>query len=371
MKSDWIFSLDADEILDASAVSQFPSLLASTHAGGFQVAIRNYVLSLDDRLWDRHATPNDSSLPLATKYPAFVQHENVRLFRRATDVYFVGRVHESVGPRLVELGRKIDHAPFFIHHFGLAASAKTRERRNRLYRELGCIKILERPQDAQAQFELGLVEMDNFGNVDEALRLFQLACELNPRLGVAWFFRGLLLLRADRLAESLQCLAEAEQHGHRTALVAEAQGDAHCNSADFVSAIKCYRLAIRREPNNPNFESKLGLARVRSGDPSSGLRELRRARDSRPASSALHDRLVLALVSLNLIQDAAKAAEAKLAAVKTLTPPDFLRTASFWVKSHDPAYAAAMLQAGLQLFPHNEELEHCLDELAHSIGITN
>jgi glycosyltransferase involved in cell wall biosynthesis len=315
MKSDWIFSFGADEILDASAISQFPSLLASTLAAGFQVAIRNYVLSHDDRVCDRPATPNESALPLAAKYPAFVQHENVRLFRRATDVYFVGRVHESVGPRLVELGRS---------------------------------KMLELPQHAQAHFELGLVEMDNFGNVDEALQLFQRACELNPRLGVTWFFRGLLLLRADHHAESLQCLAEAEaeQHGHRTALVAEAQEDAHYDSADFVSAIKRYRLALRREPNNPHFESKLGLARVRSGDPSSGLRELRRARDSRDASPALHDHLVLALVSLNLIQGVAQAAEAKPAAVEAPTPSDFLRTASLWAKSHDPARAAAMLLAG-------------------------
>jgi glycosyltransferase involved in cell wall biosynthesis len=369
MTSDWILSLDADEILDSSALSKFPSLLASTPAAGFQVTIRNYVLSLDDRVWDRPATPNDSSLPLAAKYPAFVEHQNVRLFRRAADVYFVGRVHESVGPRLVELGRKIARAPFFIHHFGLAASAETRERKNHLYRELGRAKIHERPQDAQAHFELGLVEMDNFGNVDEALLLFQRASELNPRLGVAWFFRGLLLLRAGRLSESLQCLAQAERHGHATALVAEAQGDAHYNSGDFASAVKCYRLAIRREPDSPFFESKLGLARVRSGDATAGLRDLRRARDARPAAPALHDRLVLALVSLGLIQDAAEAAEAKLSAIDSHTPSDFLRTASLWAKSLDPARAAALLQVGLQVFPHNQELQYSLDELARSLGI--
>src|SRR5256885_16307572 len=114
MKSDWVLSLDADEVLDASSASQFFSLIASRQAAGFQVALRNYVLSLDDRVWDRPAIPNNSTLPFAAKYPAYVEHENVRLFRRASDVYFVGRVHESVGPRLVELGRKIDRAPFFI-----------------------------------------------------------------------------------------------------------------------------------------------------------------------------------------------------------------------------------------------------------------
>ena len=371
MKADWILSLDADELLDSSAISEFSALLGSTKAAGFQVAIRNYVLSLDDRVWDRPAIPNNSTLPLATKYPAYVEHENVRLFRRAADVYFVGRVHESVGPRLVELGRKIDRAPFFIHHFGLAASAETRERKNRLYRELGRSKIRERPKDAQAHFELGLVEMDNFGNVEESFQLFQRACELNPRLGVAWFFQGLLLSRAGRYSESLNCLAEAERHGHRTALVAESQGDSYYNSGEFVSAVKCYRLALRREPNNPLFESKLGLARVRSDDAVTGLRELRHARDDRPSVPAQHERLVLALVSLNLIQDAAQAAEAKLAAVETPTHSDFFRAASVWSKAGDPARAAAMLQVGLQVYPHNKDLLAALEELAIEIGIRN
>src|SRR5256885_7264334 len=82
MKSDWVLSLDADEILDSSSASPFLSLMASTQAAGFQVAIRNYVLSLDDRVWDRPAIPNNSTLPLAANYPAYVEHENVRLFRR-------------------------------------------------------------------------------------------------------------------------------------------------------------------------------------------------------------------------------------------------------------------------------------------------
>src|SRR2546423_10420198 len=42
MKSDWVLSLDADEVLDASSASQFFSLIASRQAAGFQVALRNY-----------------------------------------------------------------------------------------------------------------------------------------------------------------------------------------------------------------------------------------------------------------------------------------------------------------------------------------
>lgn len=369
MTTDWILSLDADELLDASAVAQIPQLLASTRANGFQVTIRNYVLSLQDRIWDRAAIPNAAPIPTAAKYPAYIEHENVRLFRRAPSVHFVGRVHESVGPRLLDLGRRIEHAPFFIHHFGLAASAETRERKNRFYRSLGREKIRERPRDAQAHLELGLVEMDNFGDLDEALRLFRHACELNPKFGIAWFFLGIANLRKNLYQEALQAFEKAERSGHRTALLAESRGDAFYNSGDFRAAAKSYAVAAQREDENPVFASKLGLALLRAGNSDAGLAQLRQARHRRPASPELQDRLILALVFLNQYAEAAQAAEEKLGGVESPQPPDFLRAATLWSKAGDPARAAAMLQVGLQVYPHNKDLLAALEELAQSIGI--
>jgi tetratricopeptide (TPR) repeat protein len=369
MPTDWVLSLDADEILDQAVIAKIPALLEKTRAAGFQVRIRNYVLSLNDRIWDRAAVSNDSLLPATRKYPAYVEHENVRLFKRSPDVHFVGRVHESVGPRLQELGRKIETAPFFIHHFGLVAEAETRARKNRLYRELGREKIRERPSDAQAHLELGLVEMDNFGNLDEALRLFRGACRLNPRLGIAWFFEGVVQLRNGRCAEAIKSFAQAERWGHPTALVAEYRGDAYYNSGAFSDAARSYELALRREPESPRLMSKAGLAHVRIGEIESGLGELQRAIELRAADAELHDRLVVALVSLGRITQAAKAAESKLGAVASASVGSFLRAAALWAKAGELARAAAMLQIGLQLSPDNKDLEKALEELAQSAGI--
>jgi len=62
----------------------------------------------------------------------------------------------------------------------------------------------------------------------------------------------------------------------------------------------------------------------------------------------------------------------KLAAVETaysfLT---FSAAASVWSKAGDPARAAAMLQVGLQVYPHNKDLLAALEELAIEIGIRN
>jgi glycosyltransferase involved in cell wall biosynthesis len=256
VKSDWVLVLDADEQLDSQATTQIASLFAGTLADAYQVTIRSYVLSLEDRIWDRGAQPNDFRFPAARAYPAYVEHENVRLFRRDPEVYFAGRVHESVSTRVLATGRKLGHAPFCIHHFGMLADAETRARRNHFYRRLGRRKLREMPKDAQAHLELGLVELDNFGNLQEALALFERACQIDARLGVAWFFQGLTLAKLQRFREALKCLSEAEGQGHITSLVYETQGDAHYSLKQYAKACESYDRAQRRDPGNPLLQSK-------------------------------------------------------------------------------------------------------------------
>jgi Tfp pilus assembly protein PilF len=362
MHSEWILSLDADEQLDSHAAMQIPPLMETESFAGYQVTIRNYVLSLNDRVWDHAAKPNDSLLPAAKSYPAFVEHENVRLFRREPAIRFVGRVHESVGSTILESGRKLGAATFLIHHFGLAADEETRARKNRFYRELGREKIREMPKNAQAHLELGLVEMDNFANLEEARKLFARAGELNPQFGLACFFQGVALLKLERAAEALRALDEAERLGHRTGLVAEFRGDACYNQGHFPRAADCYETALRRDPANPSLESKLGLAVVRAGNRTRGIHRLQRAVATQPGTSELHDRLITTLVWLGRLDDAATAAETKLQAIEKPTANDFLRAASLWAKTKDWTRAIAWLEEGLAKYPTSNELKRGMDE---------
>jgi tetratricopeptide (TPR) repeat protein len=368
VRCNWVLSLDADEILDPEAGKSLRKLLGESAAAGYQVSIRNYVLSLEDRIWDRPAKPNDFRLPAAKAYPAYVDHANVRLFRRDPRIYFVGRVHESVGPRIEELGMRLGHAEFLIHHFGLAADAGTRARKNIFYRELGRLKISEMPDNAQAYLELGLVELDNFGNLQEALALFERACELNPRLGVAWFFAGLVKVKTGNYDDALRCLKQAEESGHGTSVVAETTGDAHYNQARFSQALDAYKKALKLSPDSSLLESKLGLAIIRNGSMEQGLKRIRRSVEQQPHLGELHDRLILSLVWLERTKEAALAAEGKLRAVRSLVPMDFLRAATLWTKQNNWARAAAVLHVGLQVFPGDALMEQASHEICVQEG---
>jgi tetratricopeptide (TPR) repeat protein len=366
VQSDWVLSLDADEQLDGSAGEAIRASIGSRQFDAYQVTIRNYTLSLEDRVWDRGAKPNDGKLAASRPYPAYVEHENVRLFRRDPAIYFVGRVHESIGPRVLETGRKLGNADFCIHHFGMVANPETRARKNHFYRRLGREKLQEMPQNAQAHLELGLVELDNFGNLDEALRLFERACQLNIHFGVAWFFRGLTLLKRKQLPEALKCLNEAERQGHLTSLLYETQGDVHYNLKDYSLACRSYDRATQRNPGNPLLQSKLGLAIVRAGNVERGLGLIRQAVESKSSSGELHDRLILSLVWLDRIAEAAFAAEEKLGAVEHPDATDYLRAASLWAREKNWEHAASALQAGLRAYPHDITLGRSLAEVSHT-----
>jgi len=367
-RGEWILSLDADEQLDASTAASLPALLQDKKASGYQVCIRNYVTNMTERIWDQAAKVNDSLLPSAAKYPAFVEHQNVRLFRRKPEIYFVGRVHESVGPRIHELHGLLGRANFVIHHFGFAVDEATKARKNQLYREMGRQKIQEFPKDWQAFFELGLLELEQYKNLVEARALFSRACELNPSAGVAWFFLGLTIFRMGYFEDALNFLRQADHAGHRTALVAETSGDGHYNLGEFEEARSSYEAALKRGGGSAGVVAKLCLATIRSGKTEKGLTRLRNELCATPQVAELHEGLILALVYLNRIEDAAVAAEEKLAMIKGVLPGDYLRCGSLWAQVHNWQRASRALERGLLAHPGRPELARALDEVFAAMG---
>jgi Tfp pilus assembly protein PilF len=360
--SDWVLMLDADERLDPGAAALLPALLSHRAAAGYQVTIRNYVSTLEHKIWDRPAKPNDSDYGPARSYPAYVDHENVRLFRREPDIYFTGRVHETVGWQILAAKRLIASSNLLIHHMGMVRDDEERARKIVFYRDLGRMKVADMPGNSQAHFELGVSEMENLGNVQEALKSFERSCELNPQSGVAWFFMGVCRFRLGEPAKALECFRRAEAAGHSTPWLAEISGDSRYNLAHYEAARDCYSRGLKRSPTSASLESKLGLAEARCGKPSSGLRRLRRAIQREPSNPELHDRLVMAELWLNHVSQGAQAAEEKLAAVKC-QPEDFVRAASIRAKLEDFPRVLLLLRRGLELFPTSDLLKAHLHRL--------
>jgi len=360
--ADWVLVLDADEVLDPRAGPEVRRLAKSSQTGGFQVTIRNYVTDLNERLWGLPAKANDGALEAAKEFPAYLEHENVRLFRRHPDIYFVGRVHESTGWRIRETGAKLGKAGFLIHHFGMVADVASRAQKEALYRDLGRLKVQEMPQNAQAHFELGIVELRNFQQAAEASRCFERACELNPRMGVAWFYAAVAQMQLGNFAAGLERLQTAHARGYRSPETEELAGDALYNLGRFEAAAGSFRRARREHSARPQLRSKLGLALIRAGATKEGLGELRAAIRSEPGNPENYDRLIKAEIWLSRLPEAAEAAEQKLshAAVEA---GDYRRAASICVQMKQYARASDLVRDGLSRFPGATSLQAALDEI--------
>ena len=367
--AEWILTLDADEMLDSHAADAIAPLLRSEEFAGYTVPIRNYFRSRNTRIWDCAAVENDGRLPASREFPAFVAHGNVRLFRSDPDIYFVARVHESVGPRILELGRRVRQCDLVIHHFGSAADQETMARKNAFYRELGRQKVLEMPGNAQAHFELGLLEFDNFHNYAAACSCFVRACDLSPRLAVSWLFLGLARSRLKSYDEALAALQRCERLGYAAPLLAETKGDVFYNLGRFREASRCYERSLRKSAGSAVLESKLGLSLIRSDRKDKGLLLLRAAPLKLPELGELHDRLVQACVWLGNLTEAAAAAEWKLDACPLLTPADFLRSASIRAQLGETGRAVALARRGLAAFPQFPRLLTVLSELELSQNV--
>ncbi|HXX22315.1 MAG TPA: glycosyltransferase [Terriglobia bacterium] len=365
IRCDWVLSMDADEQLDENAKRALPCLLKASAIDGYYVTIYDYLLSSDANVWDNPAKTNRSEFAPARRFPAYIEHRNIRLFRRSPEIYFVGGIHESVGPRIVELGGVLGKADFAIHHFGLISDAPTQARKRQLYRRLLHKKIQEMPQDVQAHLECGRAELYVFHDAEEALKCFAAACQLRPRLAAAWLYQGLALRCLGRPAEALEALRRAESISGRSADVAEGEGDAYYDLQDFDAARRCFERALAGRQPWPAVESKLGLAEVRLGRTLAGLERLREAVGKEPWKGEIHDRLIQACCWLNLVEEAASAADHKLGAVNP-DPESFLRAASIHARLEQRDKAALILRVGLSLFPGAERLQRCCLELADS-----
>jgi tetratricopeptide (TPR) repeat protein len=265
VKADWVLILDADERLDPAASRALPELITEPGIAGYLITIRNYVLDPTKTIWDRPSRPNDSRYPPACKYPAYVEHENVRLFRRHPDIYFTGRVHETVGWRLREIHEKLGAAIFSIHHFGTAGDERTLARKIALYRDLGLLKLADMPANAQAHFEAGIAELENLGGPANALPHFERACTLDPQFGQAWFFAAKAQFLLGQYLEALSSLRHAKSAGCGTPEAAELAGDANYILGQYDAARVCYRNGLMRAGASARLESKLSVAEARSG----------------------------------------------------------------------------------------------------------
>ena len=89
-----------------------------------------------------------------------------------------------------------------------------------------------------------------------------------------------------------------------------------------------------------------------------------------PQVPELHESLILALVFLNRIEEAAQAADIKLRAIPGLCPGDYVRCASLWAQLQNWPAGARAVELGLAAHPGNPQLTRALEEILQASSST-
>ncbi len=127
----WILHLDADEALEA-VDRETLHLVLDQSADGLAVVLRN------------HQPAGDMV--------RYLDERQIRFFRNKPAIRYRNKVHEQIGPSILEQGGEIVDANIIIHHYGYEKNNEQRARRNL---KMLSAELRERPDDAYVLFKLG------------------------------------------------------------------------------------------------------------------------------------------------------------------------------------------------------------------------
>lgn len=367
LTTDWVLVLDDDEELDPGARRAIPPLLGNPRIGGYTVTLRNY-LPLRFGVGGHAPSIRPIQTPVRRVAGArtYADFKLYRLFRRHPEIYYTGRVHELIEPRIRAQGLQLASANFMIHHFGHVLSLDQVRAKDELYRRLGLLKIQDSPNDPQAWTEIGQLEYERFRNYTAAIDYLKKALALPGHSNVPYLALANLFVDIQANDRALELLARVSMNGRSAGAKENIRGDALYNLGQLKAARSAYLHALELLAEDARIASKLGLTEVRLGLKKHGLAWLMRALKAAPDAYEVHDRVIKAYILMGMLPQAAEAAQ-QLAAVHR-TAAAILRAASICGQMNDWKTVASLVLQGLELFPRDVELLRARAEFQREAG---
>lgn len=185
--SEWIFYIDADEVVDSVNSDKIR-----------QVITRDDIMAVTVRQCIPQQADN-----IATAFYS----EYCRLFRRHPSIWFEGNIHEQILPSIERLGGKVLRSDIIIHHWAYAIDEEKKRRRAERNLHYLLADIKHSPDDPFIHINLGLTYRE-LGQRDAAIHSFHCAlkeddgCIKRELIGNAHLNLAKLFLEADNNAKA-------------------------------------------------------------------------------------------------------------------------------------------------------------------------
>ena len=230
---DWIFILDADEVIAPDDYSRFKALVKTTPNGSaaFSIETRNYTMLANTIGW----TANSGEYAAQERGTGWFPSVKIRLFPNFKNIRFEYPVHEMVEPCLKKTGIELKACDIPVHHYGKLSEKKQNEK-GKIYFRIGLKKHDEIGNNPAALRELA-VQAGNLEKWKEAIELWQRFLILQPESAEAFINIGTAYWQ---LAE----YREARLYAEKAIALQPELKEAHFNCAINLLHLGCAEKAI-------------------------------------------------------------------------------------------------------------------------------
>ena len=327
-RGDWIFLLDADEIVGQEDLDRLRALTDTEQKLAYRFVSRNYGFNSELAGW----TPCGPQDTYARGCPGWHPSTKTRLFRRNPDIRFEGRIHELVMRSLDKLGFARVLCDIPVHHYGRALSPERFRLKQTYYLELATRKIQDSPSDAKSYFELAN-QLHELGDYKGAAESYRKALEIEPN----------------------------------SAVILANLGSIYNKLGDLSSARQSYQRALELEPDRADTIRNLGVTMASLGQYEQAIEHIGKAAQLQPDLFDVHHALG------TVLEEAGRADEALstyLRAIETSGPSPVVleRFTRLAVELEKTETAETVLRDLLDRHPDDAVLANSLGEIIYHDG---
>jgi tetratricopeptide (TPR) repeat protein len=202
---DWIFILDADEVVADRDHDELRKIARDSDAGpaAYSFLTRNYTDDAGTEGW----RINDNEYPSEQAGDGWNPSEKVRMFPNDERIRFENAVHELVEPSLRRIGIPLKKCPIPIHHYGLLNQRQTIQKKDRYY-ALGKNKLAGKKRDLAALMECA-IQAAEVGEYIEAVSLWKKILKQQPDLPKAYFNLSFVYIQLEQYGDGLKAARKA------------------------------------------------------------------------------------------------------------------------------------------------------------------
>ena len=194
---DWIFTIDADEIIEPGEAIKIRQLLESEDFDAFSFIQRTYTNEENDVNFVR-LDRNDIH-----GYPGYIAVQTIRLFRNNKGYYYSDAVHETIDSSLQKFKARIGLTDIPIHHYEILKGKEELKRKQLSYMEYSRKRLEANPRDVKAMCDiaLGLYRYQN--DPESAIPYLLKARETDPSYPRSYIILGEILIIGKKFEEAV------------------------------------------------------------------------------------------------------------------------------------------------------------------------